>query len=114
MVLDEIIEKYGMHELDFDFCCEADGETVVYAYCHKHDEKDNKMINYFLKIKGCFEVIEKECDGEFSIHLATIEKRDNGVYLISGAGDSALFCVKGDLTVTEFSKEEYEKNIRNA
>lgn len=111
MTLDDIIEKYGTHELDINVI-KKDAETVcVYAYCQEHDGALTYFTNHYLKVIGKFIAIEKDLDDEddIDIHVATIEKGEKGVYEIGGAGGYVKFTVEGDLVVEEITEEEYQK-----
>lgn len=110
MTLDEIIIKYGTHELDIDLCKRNDEITTVFAYCHQHDVGGQFMKNYFLRISGKITPLKIEADDktDISIHLASIEKLSDGTYEISGVGDFVHFSVDGDLGVEELSEGVYK------
>ncbi len=113
MTLDEIIIKYGTHELDIDFCKRKEETTTVFAYCHKHDVDGQFMKNYFLRISGKITALKIIADDEtdISIHLAFIDKLSDGTYEINGVGDFVHFSVEGNLLVEELSEDVYENLI---
>lgn len=113
MLLDEIIQKYGMHELDIDCCKAENGLTAVYAYCHRHNVDGEFMVNHYLKITGNFTVLKTDFAGtdDVYIHMAWIEKMPNGTYEINGVGGCMQFSVNGDLLVKELSEQEYDAVI---
>lgn len=113
MTLDEILMKYGNHELDIDFCKRNDKATTVFAYCHRHDVEGQFMKNYFLMISGKITALKIVADDEtdISIHIAFIDKLPDGTYEINGMGDFVHFSVEGDLSVEELSEDVYESII---
>ncbi len=114
MTLENIIEKYGTHELDVS-CCISNGTTsTVYAYCHQHNIDDSFMVNHYLKITGAFVALRTDVDDESDIyiHIACIEKSPDGTYEISGVGGYVQFITKGELIVTELSEEEYNEQTK--
>jgi hypothetical protein len=113
MTLDEIITKYGTHELDIDFCERKDETTIVFAYCHQHDVEGQFMKNYFLMISGKITALKMVAEDEtdISIHIASIDKLSDETYEINGVGDFVHFSVEGDLVVEELSEEVYESMI---
>ena len=113
MTLDEIIKKYGTHELDIDFCERNDETTTIFAYCHQHDVEGQFMVNHFLRISGKITIWKMIADDEtdVSIHIASIDKLSDGTYEISGVGDFVHFSVEGDLGVKELSEDVYEDII---
>lgn len=114
MTLDSIIEKYGMHELDIDLCKKVEDQTIIYVYCHKHEECPQSMTNYYLKLSGRFDVIESDIDDieDSGIHMAFITKRVEGTYEISGVGGWIHFAVIGQLNICELTDEEYFNQIK--
>ena len=113
MTLDSIIEKYGMHELDIDFCKRYGDKVIIFAYCHRHNVKGVFMVNHYLKIQGNIIPIKIDVEdvNDISIHLAFIEKNIDGIYEISGCGGSIQFSVEGDLLVEELTEEDYQKQL---
>lgn len=113
MTLDEIIAKYGTHELDIDFVKHQDEKTVIYAYCHQHNVNKQFMVNHYLEIIGSFEVIEKQIeeDNDIYIHVASIDKKEDGSYMIGGVGDWLHFNVVSDLIVNELTENAYQEKI---
>lgn len=113
MTLDDIIKKYGTHELDIDFCKRDNNVTFIYAYCHQHNIGDEFMVNHYLKISGDIMGIEFDVDDkdDISIHIANIEKTADGAYEVYGVGGSIRFSVNGDLLVTELSECEYQQQL---
>lgn len=116
MTLDALIEKYGMHELDVDFCKKIDNEVLIYTYCHEHDVGGKFMLNHFLEIRGNLTAIEKEPDDEddIFIHIAWIEKCDDGTYEIIGVGGRIHFSVEGELLVKELTQGAYDEQLNLA
>lgn len=116
MTLDEMIEKYGMHDLDIDYVQQINNETIIYAYCHQHNVNNQFMINHFLEIKGGISILEKTVEDENDIyfHLAVITKRNDGTYEIYGAltSDWLHFRIDGELKVNELTEKEYNKSIK--
>lgn len=114
MKLDEIISKYGMHALDIDLCKKNEDGCVVYAYCHEHNANGEFMVNHWLEIKGVFRIIDMdECDeNDIFLHIAWIDKCEDGTYEIAGVGGLIHFAVEGDLTVRELGENEYDEITR--
>ena len=114
MTLDDIIKKYGTHELDIDFCKRDNNTTFVYAYCHQHNIGSEFMVNHYLKIGGDIIGLEFDVDNkdDINLHIANIEKAEDGNYEIYGVGGRVRFCVNSNLSVTELSEHEYQKQIR--
>ena len=113
MTLDDIVAKYGTHELDIDLCKKNIDTTIVYAYCHKHDVDGQFMKSYFLRISGKITVLKLVADDEtnINIHIASINKLHDGSYEISGVGDFVHFSADGELKVEELSKDVYESIV---
>ena len=111
MTLDEIIAKYGTHELDIDLVKKNDKQTIIYAYCHQHNINGQFMVNHYLEILGKFNMLEKQLENENDIcfHIAIIEKNEDGNYEISGCGGWLVFNVEGDLQVSELDEKTYSK-----
>ena len=113
MTLDELIAKYGTHELDVDLC-KTDGRiTMVYAYCHQHDVDGQFMVNYYLKVVGRIIPIlmEVEDANDIWIHLASVKKLGTGMYEISVVGGNIQFDVVGELVAEELSEQEYGERL---
>ena len=114
MNLDQIIDKFGIHALDIDGCKRNGSETTIYAYCHEHGTSGEFMKNHYLEVRGAFvaTVIEVDDAEEISLHVACIEKIEEGLYEISGVGGWLQFKVNGELCVIELSEKEYQRKIR--
>ncbi len=115
MTLDEIIAKYGTHELDIDCIRHEGNKSIIYAYCHEHDVDGEFMVNHNLEISGLFRVLEKQLeDDDMLFHIAIIFKNDDESYeIMCGYNeDRVRFCVESDLDVKELSEEEYEREIQ--
>ena len=111
MMLDELIAKYGTHELDVDLCKTEGETTTVYAYCHQHDVDGQFMVNHYLKIVGKIIPILMDVEDKTDIwlHIASIEKLEDEMYEISGVGGNIRFYVVGGLAVEEISEQEYDE-----
>lgn len=111
MTIDNIIAKYGTHDLDISFCIKNGMTSTILTYCHQHDVDGQFMVNHYLKINGTFEILEADVDDESDvyIHIAAIEKSANNTYEISGVGGYVKLSVEGELIVEEMSEKEYNE-----
>lgn len=113
MTLDEIIDKYGTHELDIDLVKREEEKTIIYAYCHQHDIDGQFMVNHYLEIIGTFNPVEMnvEDENDIFIHIGLITKIDDNLYEIVSAvfGDLIRFRVDSDLTVNELTEDMYDQ-----
>ena len=114
MTLDEIINKYGTHELDIDLVKQLDDKTFIYAYCHQHEIGEQFMINHYLEIVGSFSILNKDFNDDITFHIAVITKLNDSSYTLTSAvsGDTISFLVKSDLQVNELTEKLYYKSIK--
>ena len=113
MTLDAIIKKYGAHDLDVSFCINDDELTTVLVYCHQHNVNGQFMTNHYLKITGKFSILRADVDElDVYIHIACIEKSQDGTYEMSGVGGYVQFLTDGDLLVEELTESDYNKLAR--
>ena len=113
MTLDDIIQKYGTHDLDIDGCTKDGEVTTVYAYCHQHNVDGQFMINRYLKIAAKIVILKADLDDatNVNIHAAFLEKASDGAYEIGGVGGWIRFVVNGEVSVKELTEENYNKEI---
>lgn len=114
MKIDNIIKKYGTHDLDVSFCINNGAISTVFAYCHQHNVDDRFMVNHYLKITGSIVALKVDVDDESDvyIHIACIEKSLDGTYEISGVGGYVQFSVEGELLVEELTEDDYNKQLK--
>ena len=109
MTIDNIIKKYGTHDLDINFLINDGTVSTIFAYCHQHNVDRKFMVNHYLKITGKFIILKADVDDESDvfIHIAHVEKSEDGKYEISGVGGFVQFFTEGDLLVEELSEDDY-------
>jgi hypothetical protein len=115
MTIDSIINKYGAHDLDVNFCIKNNAMSAIFAYCHQHNINGQFMVNHYLKIIGKFTVLKFDVDDvtDVYIHIASVNKIANNVYAINGVGGYVEFSVDSELIVEALSQDCYNKQLND-
>ena len=116
MTIDNIINKYGTHDLDINFCITDGTISTIFAYCHKHNVDGQFMVNHYLKVTGKLSVLKADVDDESDvyIHIACVEKISDSIYEISGVGGYVKFSTDEELLAEEVTEEDYNKQLQQA